>query len=233
MAIMLCIGAFAAGRLSLGHFARISRHSDAAIRRPWAIGGGAAVLAVALILPGYQDGLVVATLLAAPFAFIAGTYRPKHQNEVAYTWRGIGLAVVLVAVFSLLPVGRLFAYDPNATPGAPLAQGDARTELTVFRYADGTFGYELPHSNIFVTVELWQASTDGPFVVVDRSATGATLSGQPGTGVDFAKLPPYRQWWVVAVATAPDGTRTALAVAIQTGTSSKPSTVLGWLISRL
>ncbi len=74
----MCVGAFAAGRLSMGHLARISRHSDASIRRPWAIGGAAAVLTLALVMPGYPDGLVVLTMLAVPLAFVAGTFRARH-----------------------------------------------------------------------------------------------------------------------------------------------------------
>jgi hypothetical protein len=231
MAIMLCIGAFAAGRLSFGHMARISRHSDAAIRRRWAVGGAAAVLAVALLLPGCQDGLAVATLLAAPFAFVAGTYRPKHQNESAYTWRGIATAIVLVAVVTLLPALRLFAYDPNATPGAAPAGGSAPAQLLVYEYPDGTFGYQLPGSSEFATVDLWPASTDGLYVIVDRSATQPTLSGV--RMVDLGKLPSGGQWWVAAVVVGPDGQRAVQAVVIQTGASPSLGTALGWLISRL
>jgi hypothetical protein len=123
----------------------------------------------------------------------------------------------------------------RTAPGTPLAQGGATVVLSVDPHPDGTFIYGLPQQTGTgsVTVELWPASTDWPFIVVDRSATAAVRSVQPGSGVDLAALPPYRQWWVVAVSTAPDGTRTALAVAIQTGTSSKPGTVLGWLMSRL
>jgi len=230
IAIMLCIGAFAAGRLSFGHMARISRHSDAAIRRPWAIGGAAAVLAVALLLPGYQDGLVVATTLAAPLAFIAGTYWPKHQNESAYTWRGIATAIVLVAVITLLPAFRLFAYNPNATPGAAPAGGSAPAVLTVYEYPDGTFGYQLPGSSEFVSVDVWPASTDGLYVIVDRSATNPTLSGV--RMLDLAKLPPGGRWWVAAVVVGPDGRRTVHAVVIQTGASPNLGNALNWLISR-
>ena len=230
MATMLCVGSFAAGRLSLGHLARISRHSDAAVRIPWAIGGAAAVLAVALLLPGYQDGLVVATLLAAPFAFIAGTYRPKHQNERAYAWRGIGAAVVLVAAVSLLPAGRLFVYDPNATPGAPLANGNSGAELVIYQHSDGTFGYELPGSNVFATVELWPASKAGVYIVVDRSTAQPALVDV--RTVDLAKLPPNGQWWVAVVAAGPDGHRTTTAMVIQTGASPNLGTALSWLIAR-
>jgi len=112
-------GAFAAGRLSLGHLARISRHGDASVRRPWAIGGAAAVLALALLMPGYPDALVVITMLVVPVAFVVGTYRPKHQNDSAYTWRGLGAAALFVGAVTLLPAARLFAYDPAGTPGAP------------------------------------------------------------------------------------------------------------------
>ena len=232
MAVMLCIGAFAAGRMSMGQLARISRHRDSTLRKRWAVGGAAAVLLVALVLPGYQDGLVVATLLAAPFAFVAGTFRPKHQGESSYTWRGLGAAVAVVLAIILLPAARTFAYDPNGTPGAPLAPGAAAGRLTVDQEADGTYDYSVqPAVTGAVTVELWPASTNGPFVVVDPSAAGPTaVAAHP---IDLSKLPPYRQWWVVAVASGPGGRRTAVAVAIQTGVSSSPGTALGWLISRL
>jgi hypothetical protein len=234
-ALMLCVGAFAAGRISLGRLARISRHNEATFRKRWAFGGAAVLLAIVLVVPGYDDALTVATLLAVPVAFVAGTFRPQQFREGAYSVRALAAAALLVIAITLLPFVRLFDYDPNGTPGTPLAQGGATVVLSVDQNANGTYTYGVaqPARTGTVTVELWQASTDGPFVVVDRSATGATLSISPGSGVDLAKLPPYRQWWVVAVATAPDGTRTALAVAIQTGTSSKQSTLLGWLISRL
>lgn len=232
MAIMLCIGAFAAGRLSMGQLSRISRHSDATLRKRWAIIGAAAVLALALLLPGYQDVLVVATLLAAPLAFVAGTLRPTHTNENAYTWRALGQAILLVAVVTLLPLGRLFAYDPSGTPRAPAAQAEAPGQLTINQLADGTFEYtaSAPGPGV-VTVELWPASTDGPFIVVDRSAARATIVAEHA--VDLTKLPPYRQWWVAAVRLAPGGQRTAVAVVIQAGLPGSPNTALGWLISHL
>lgn len=234
-ALMLCIGAFAAGRISLGRLARISRHSENTLRKRWALGGAVALLVVVLVMPGYEDALTVATLLAVPVAFVAGTLRPQQLHEGAYSVRAVAAAALVVAAVTLLPFVRLFDSDPNGTPGTALAQGGATVVLSVDQHPDGTFTYGLPArtGTDGVTVELWQASTDGPFIVVDRSATGAASSVPLGSGVDLAKLPPCRQWWVVAVATRPDGTRTALAVAIQTGASSKPSTALGWLISRL
>lgn len=248
MAIMVCAGAFMAGRLSLGHLAQVSRHGDATLRRRWAIRGAVAVLAIALVLPGFQDTLVVATMLAAPVAFVLGTFRPKHVQESSYNWRGIAIAVLVVATVTLLPFGRLFAYDPNATPGTPLAAGNNAAQLTVFQLPDGTVDYEIrqPAGSGAVTVELWPASLQGPFVIVDPSASGPAIVVRAGTpssdstvapagaqSVDISKLPPYRQWWVVAVTTGPSGQRTAIAVAIQTGASPSPGTVLGWLIAKL
>ena len=213
--IMLCVGAFSAGRISLGHLARISRHRDASLRRPWAIGGAAALLAAGLLLPGYQDALTVATLLAVPFAFVAGTLRPQQLYERSYSVRGVaGVSV----------------------------------QLTWIQLPDGTFAYEVPQSTGtgIVTVELWPAATEGPFILVDRSATEPTIGVSPGTpnadttklpagagAVDFSKLPPYSQWWVVAVAKAPNGQRTALGVAIQTGVSPTWGNGWSWLISKL
>jgi DNA-binding PadR family transcriptional regulator len=246
--IMLCVGAFSAGRISLGHLARISRHRDASLRRPWAIGGAAALLAAGLLLPGYQDALTVATLLAVPFAFVAGTLRPQQLYERSYSVRGVATAVLVVTAVTLLPCGRLFAYDPSATPATPLAPGGVSVQLTWIQLPDGTFAYEVPQSTGtgIVTVELWPAATEGPFILVDRSATEPTIGVSPGTpnadttklpagagAVDFSKLPPYSQWWVVAVAKAPNGQRTALGVAIQTGVSPTWGNGLSWLISKL
>jgi hypothetical protein len=201
------------------------------VRKPWAIGGAAAVLAFALLMPGSPDALVVLTMLAVPLAFVAGTFRPKHQNEAAYTWRGIATAVLLVAVVMLLPGGRLFAYDPGGTPGAPLAHGAGNADLTISQYDNGTFGYQPAGTTTFVRVELWPATTEGLFVVVNRSAKAPTLSDS--TVVDLAKLPPCGQWWVAAVVVGPDGQRTTRAVVVQTGSSPELSNALAWLISKL
>jgi hypothetical protein len=231
VAVMMCVGAFVAGRLSVGHLAWISRHSDASVRKPLAIGGAAAVLAFALLIPGYPDAPTVLTLLAVPVAFIAGTFRPKHQNEGAYTWRGLAAAALLVAVVTLLPATRLFAYDPAGTPNAPLAPDAGRASLAIFQYGDGTFGYEIAGTSTFVPVELWPATTSGLFVVVDRSA-GPPVAGKV-SGVDMAQLPPGSQWWVAAVVVGPDGQRTTQGVVIQTGASPKMSNALAWLIGHL
>jgi len=232
VAIMLSVGAFAAGRLSIGHLARIGRHRDATLRKPWALGGAAAVLVVALLLPGYQDPLVVATLLAAPVAFVAGTFRPQHVNESSYNLGGIAAAVMVVAAITFVPAGRTFAFDPNGTPGTPLAAGVAPGELTVNQLSDGTFAYALGSAGAETyTVELWPASREGPFIVVDGSVSGPAVVVKGS--VDLAKLPPNEQWWVVAVATGSKGERTALAVVIQTGVSTDPGNALGWLLERL
>jgi len=59
---------------------------------------------------------------------------------------------------------RMFAYDPNATPGTPLAQGGS-VPMTVFETDTGAYEYGLPQStgNGVFTVELWPAATEGPF----------------------------------------------------------------------
>lgn len=233
MAVMLCVGAFAAGRISLGSLARFSRHGDATLRRRWAIGGAAALLAVVLVLPGFQDAVTVVTLLVVPIAFVAGTLRPQHKNERAYSVRGVLAVVALVAIASLLPGVRMFAYDPNGTPGAPLAAGRDSIELSVTQPTEGSYNYEVPAPAAagVVSVELWPATLSGPLIVVDPSATGPTLEN--AQGVNFSNLPQVKQWWVVAVATAPNGERTVLAMAIQTGATPRPSTALGWLLSHL
>ena len=231
MVAMMCVGAFAAGRLSLGHLARISRHSDASVRKPWAIGGATAVLALALLMPGFPDALVVVTVFAVPLAFVAGTYRPQHRNEGAYTWRGLATAALLVAVVTLLPAGRLFAYDPAGTPGAPLAQSTASANLTIYPYGNGTFGYEIAGTTTFVRVELWPATKEGLFIVIDRSARQPTVSNV--AVVDPTKLPPGAQWWVASIVVGPDGQLTTRAVVVQTGASPGLTNALAWLMSKL
>jgi hypothetical protein len=81
-----------------------------------------------------------------------------------------------------------------------------------------------------VPVELWPATKEGLFVVVDRYAIQPTVSNV--SRVDLAKLPPGGQWWVVAVIDSPDGQRTR-AMVIQTGASPDLSNALSWLISKL
>ncbi|MGA3030742.1 MAG: helix-turn-helix transcriptional regulator [Candidatus Limnocylindrales bacterium] len=230
--IMVCIGAFAAGRLSMGHLARISRHRDATFRKRWAAVGAMAVLVLALLLPGYQDLLVVATMLAAPLAFVAGTFRPKHADESSYNWSGIGLAALVVAAVTFLPAVRLFAFDPNGTPGAPLAQGGPQGSLSANQLTNGSVDFTAS-SNLTgtISVELWAAAEDGPVIVVDRSAREPTVIATHA--LDLAKLPRDPAWWVAAVVTGPDGTRTTVALIVEPGASTGPGTALGWLISKL
>lgn len=233
IAMMLCIGAFAAGRLSMGQLSRISGHSDAKLRRRWAASGGLAILAVALLLPGAHDWLVAATTLAAPLAFVAGTFRPKHQHETTYTLPGIGLAVLLMAAIAFLPGVRLFWYDPAATPGVPAASDMQTEQISITDSADGTFYYTcLPVSCLPgvgpVVVELWPVKANGVFLAVDPAAHGPAAT----SASDSSKVP-VRDWWAVAVQTLPDGRRQALAVLIQPADNSYPETTLGWLLSLL
>ena len=232
LAFTLCVGAFVAGRMSLGHLARISRHSDAEFRTRWSLGGAAVQLAFVLALPCHPDPLVVATFLAVPLAFIAGTFRPTHVGEDLYSIRALVVAGFIMVAVVFLPAVRLFAYDPNGTPGTPFGTGDSFSYLVIEEHTDGTFDYSTPAaSGDSVSFELWPASTDGFYVVVDRSATAPALVVTKA--VDLATLPPSGQWWVVAVEKSAAGKRTAVAVAIQSGASSPQGTVLGWLISHL
>jgi hypothetical protein len=233
VAMALCVGAFAAGRESLGRLARVSRHREATLRKGWALRGAVAVLAIGLLLPGYQDGLVVATLLVAPLAFVAGTFRAQQAQKSTYSLRGIGSAILAIAAVTLLPAGRLFAFDPNGTPGTPLTSGLGSVELSVVQQVDGSFDYGVnaPAGTGAVTVELWPVSIQGPFIVVDPAATSPAKADV--NRLDLSTLPPDRPWWIVAVSTGPDGRRAALVVAIQEGAPGNPGTALGWLISKL
>jgi len=218
--------------MSLGHLARISRHRDEAFRTRWSLGGAAVQLVLVLLLPCHPDPLVVVTLLAMPLAFIAGTFHPTHVGEDLYSIRALVVAGLIMVVVVFMPAVRLFAYDPNGTPGSPFGAGDSFSYLVIEEQADGTFDYSTPAApGDSASFELWPASTDGFYVVVDRSATAPALVVTKA--VDLAALPPSGQWWVVAVEKSADGKRTAAAVAIQSGASSPTGTVLGWLISHL
>ena len=248
LAIMLCGGSFMAGRLSLASLAQISRHSDAGLRRRWAVRGAAVMLVLALLTPGYFDGFAAATILAAPLAFVAGTFRPRQPQTKSYSVRGIAIALALVAALVVMPFARLSLYDPNATPRTPLSPDANQPQLIMFAAGDQTFEYALagPVGPGTVKVELWPAVRQGLFIVIDPAATGPAVTvaaGVPnsdptaapvGAGtVDLAKLPPYRLWWVVVVADGPNGGRTALIVAVQAGASPGLSSSLGWLISKI
>ena len=116
VAIMACLGAFAAGRLSMGQLARISRHRDATLRKPWAVGGAAGMLVLVLLLPGYQDALTVVTLLVAPIAFVAGTLRPVARERER-----------------LQPAGGGSSHPPRGDGHAPAVRPDVRVSTRTRR----------------------------------------------------------------------------------------------------
>jgi DNA-binding PadR family transcriptional regulator len=233
LAIMVCIGAFAAGRLSLGWLARISRHADATLRPRWATAGAVVVLVLALLLPGFQDGFVVLTLLAAPLAFVAGTFRPVHANESAYTWRALVQALAVVLAVTFLPLVRLFALDLGGTPGIPAAPGAPTEQITIYQQADGAYEYSVNLARPeVIDIEIWPARTSGAFVVVDPSATGPTVRVQ-SAAVPLADLPAAEAWWVVAVETMPNGDRWAVAVDVQAAEPGNLGTALGWILAHL
>ena len=233
VAAMLCVGAFAAGRVSLGQLARISRHRDDTLRPRWAVTGGIVVLVVALLLPGVHDWFDVATFFAAPVAFALGTFHPRHSNETAYTWPGMLAGVLLVAGLTFFPGVRLFFVDLNGTPGAPAAPGAPTVRIDIS---------EVPNSNIYqygvagsgsgdYQVEFWPTQLSGLSVIVDPAATQPTILGV--TDADLSKLAPDRPVWVVAVQTLPDGRRQAAAVDIQPGFAPPPQPMLTWLLGHL
>jgi hypothetical protein len=136
------------------------------------------------------------------------------------------LAVIFV------PGGRLFAFDPNGIPGTPVAAGDSFSYVIINQHTDGSFDYSTTAAAAGdVTFELWPASTEGLYVVVERSATAPAIVAT--SAIDLTKLPPSNEWWVVAVQKSADGKRTAVAMVIQPGASPSPDTALGWLISHL
>jgi DNA-binding PadR family transcriptional regulator len=235
IALMLAVGAFSAGRLSLSFLARKSRHRNESVRNGWAIGGGAALCALPLLMPFYGDALTLALMLAIPIAFVAGAFRDQHGDEAVITVRGVAIAAALLMAVVFLPGLRMLTYDPNSTPGLPLASGSGAGALSWIQQADGTYGYVVsrgPQAGT-VTVELWPASRSGLSIVVDGSATRPAIADALKLSIDVDKLPPYEQWWVVAVATQPDGTRVALDVEIQTGTSAQFGNLLSRLIGLL
>ena len=260
LALVLCVGAFSAGRISMGHLARISRHRDATLRARWAVSGAAALLLLALLFPGFEDALTVATMLAIPVCFVAGTFRPSQKGRRSYSIRGVVAATLVVLVVMLLPGVRTFAYDPTSIPGTTVAPSEASVQLIWAQVQDGTIGYQVPpySGSGVVTVELWPATTGGPFILIDKSATAPAISVAPGIAgadasssptdtasgsttaapgvgqtVDFTKLPAHDQWWTVLVVTSPDGTRTARDVEIQTGLDSFPTSALNWILSKI
>jgi DNA-binding PadR family transcriptional regulator len=235
LAIMYCVGAFAAGRLSLGWLARISRHTDATLRPRWALAGAVVVLVAGLLLPGFPDGFAVLTFLAAPFGFVAGTFRPLHANESSYTWRALGQALVVVAAVTFLPLVRLFALDLGGTPGIPAAPGAPTEQITIYQQADGAYQYSVELSKpAAIDIEIWPAKTSGAFVVVDPSARGPVARVlSSGNAVHLADLSPAEAWWVVAVETMPNGDRQAVAVVVQAPEPGRLNTALGWILAHL
>ena len=232
VALTLCIGAFTTGRISIGYLARTSRHRDATVRRGWALSGAAILLVPAVIIPFYQDPLTMAAMLAIPLAFVAGTLRGRQYRENTFTVRGVASALALMLAIVYMPGVRLFAFDPSGTPGLHGA-ATGSGEVGWQQQPNGTFTYSVsPPQEGLVWIELWPAARHGFTIGPDAVAASVGMADGETTSVDLGSLKASGQWWVVAVETKPDGTRTAIDVRIQTGTTSGWGNLLGWVIGR-
>lgn len=233
-ALVLCFGAFSAGRQSLGYFARASRHRPETLRKRWAVGGAIALSAIPLLVPFYADPLTLVEMLAIPLVFVAGAWGSERSIGAAFTARSVAVAGALFMAVAFMPGLRLLAFDPVAAPGtqAPAVWNTGDFSWTLV--ADGTYGYSLSNSAVSqgVALEVWPATKNGLSITVDPTASGPAVANALAHSVDMTKLPPHQQWWVVEVKTSPDGTRQAVDVEIQTGTSARFGSLLSWLVFR-
>jgi hypothetical protein len=236
IALTLCIGAFATGRISLGYLARASRHRDETVRRRWAGAGAAVLLLTALLIPFYQDPISVLLMLAIPAAFVLGTMRTRQSNDPTFSVKGVAAAAAVMLIACYMPGVRLFAYDTNATPdtsGAPTEAG----AVTWTQQPNGGFTYTVtPAQPGVVAIEIWPASKHWLTIGPDASASARNAAPVGGTAaattVDFSHVPAAGQWWVAAVRADPGSPRTAIDAKVQTGASGGWGNLLGWLIGR-
>lgn len=233
-ALVLCFGAFSAGRQSLDYLARASRHRPETLRKRWAAGGAIALSAIPMLVPFYADPVSLVEMLAIPLVFVAGVWLSEQINEAAFAVRSAAVAGALLIAVSFMPGLRVLAFDPTPPPGAHSPSAWGTGDFSWSSPSDGTYDYSLSNSAISegVALELWPATRNGLSISVDPAASAPAVANALTHSVDMTKLPPHEQWWVVEVRTNQDGTRQAVDVEIQTGTSARFGNVLSWLILR-
>jgi hypothetical protein len=187
------LAAFMAGQISVPRVARESRRTEKAIRLPWAIGGIALLLPIALLAPMSLDFLVAVGLLGVPVAWVVGVWRSQGAIDDPISKRGLAWAALLMAILLFTPGFRSFAFDAAAVPqGNPPPAISSTVQFTWDQADTGSSIWRVDVTGLEGTgwhdavIEFWPAANQGPIVSPDGRTTGATARIGPGEAVDLA-----------------------------------------------
>jgi hypothetical protein len=235
-----CVGAFVGARLSMPALSLKSRQAEPVVWTKWALLGAPPLALLALLVPANLDPLSAATLVAIPFAWIAGTRRPKPPAGDVVTVAGVAVTVAIAVVLLILPGVRVWRFEPDLEP-AGSAPYTAVQNVSV-NWAGGPGGassrvsVSLPPGSDWqdVQLEVWPARREGIEIAPDPSA-GVAAKVPNGAAIDFVSLSPTQSdWWVTVSAAGADGQRRTIAADLRLGQPPHfHGSLLEWLIHSL
>jgi DNA-binding PadR family transcriptional regulator len=231
-----CIGAFVGARRSMPSLALKSRQDETVVWTKWALLGAPPLAFLALVVPAGLDLFGAATLVAIPFAWIAGTRRPRPPAGDLLTVRGMALTAAVAVALVALPGVRVWEFQPAQGPAAAAPYtAVANVSLNWAPRPSATSWLvtaDLPPSSGWhdARVEVWPARREGIFVVPDSPASQATLVSS-GSVIDFASLSAVQaDWWVILSAVGTDGQRHTIATDLRLGQAPHfQGSILQWL----
>jgi DNA-binding PadR family transcriptional regulator len=235
-----CVGAFLGARLSMPALSLKSRQAETVVWTKWALLGGPPLALLALVVPANLDPLSAATLIAIPFAWIAGTRRPKPATGDVLTLSGVALTAALAIALLILPGVRAWEFQPDQEPaGSPPYTGVPNVSVNWTGEANGAGSQvrvTLPEASGWsdIQLEVWPARRDGILIAPDPTAGRAPLASS-GSTIDFTALSPDQSdWWVAVSAVGADGERQIIAADLRLGRPPHfHGSLLNWLIQSL
>ena len=231
-----CIGAFVGARLSMPALSLKSRQAETVVWTKWALLGAPPLALMALLVPANLDPLSAATLVAIPFAWIAGTRRPRPPAGEVLTMRGVALAALAV-VLVVLPGLRVWGFQPEQEPVGAASYTAAQSVSMNWIGEPGGTSWQvtanLPPGSGWhdPRLEVWPARREGILIAPDPTAIQATQVPN-GSVVDLASLSPNQSdWWVTVSAIGVDGRRHTIAADVRLGRPPHfHGSLLNWLI---
>jgi DNA-binding PadR family transcriptional regulator len=235
-----CVGAFLGARLSMPALSLKSRQAETVVWTKWAMLGAPPLALLAILVPANLDLLSAATLIAIPFAWVAGTRRPKPPTGEVLTVSGVALSAAIAIALLVMPGVRTWSFQPEIVPAgsAPYAavpnvsvnwtgEPGGTSWLVTITLPAGS-GWHDPR------LEVFPATRDGMAIAPKPEAGRAALAAS-GSVIDFAALSPSQaDWWVAVSAVGTDGRRHAIAADVRLGRPPHfHGNLLSWLVNTL
>jgi DNA-binding PadR family transcriptional regulator len=232
-----CVGAFVGARLSMPALSLKSRQAETVVWTKWALLGAPPLALMALLVPANLDPLSAATLVAIPFAWIAGTRRPRPPAGDVLTVGGVALTAAIAVMLVVLPGIRVWGFQPEQEPVAAVPYTAAQSASVNWIGEPGGTSWQvtvsLPPGSGWrdPLLEVWPARREGILIGPDPTSTQATQVPN-GSVIDLASLSPNQSdWWVTVSAIGTDGERHTIAADPRLGRAPHfHGSLLNWLI---